>query len=372
MAQLCAVCETAEAKYKCPTCRAPYCSLVCCKKHKETPCEPAPAPEKPQEPTPAPADATNATETAEDDAAEKLTEEQMGVLRTSAGVKEMLANPAITQALTQHSAYLRLHHLEGTTTIIEVISPITSTFVPVSRKSTIQLQFPNRRFDSGSTLEAETAKMLPRTSKKLQTPLRRGLHSVVSSLVPMVLEQSSRGERVFDIYSRLLKERIVFVHGPVNDDMASLVTAQLLFLESENPEKDVYMYINSPGGIVSSGLAIYDTMQYIQPKVNTLCMGQAASMGSLLLAGGAPGCRSALPNSRPSGGAQGMASDIAIQAEEIIKLRTRLNGLYASHTGKPIKVIEQAMDRDLFMDPREAQEFGIIDTIVANRKPTQT
>ncbi|KUF99995.1 hypothetical protein AM588_10008851 [Phytophthora nicotianae] len=152
---------------------------------------------------------------------------------------------------------------------------------------------------------------------------------------------------------------------------------QLLFLESENPEKDVYMYINSPGGIVSSGLAIYDTMQYIQPKVNTLCMGQAASMGSLLLAGGAPGCRSALPNARimihqPSGGAQGMASDIAIQAEEIIKLRTRLNGLYASHTGKPLKVIEQAMDRDLFMDPREAQEFGIIDSIISNRKTPQS
>ncbi|KAL3663148.1 hypothetical protein V7S43_011559 [Phytophthora oleae] len=220
--------------------------------------------------------------------------------------------------------------------------------------------------------------MLSRTSKLLQTPgARRGFHSIMNSLVPMVLEQSPRGERVFDIYSRLLKERIVFVHGPVHDDMASLVTAQLLFLESENPEKDVYMYINSPGGIVSSGLAIYDTMQYIQPKVNTLCMGQAASMGSLLLAGGTPGCRSALPNSRimihqPSGGAQGMASDIAIQAEEIIKLRARLNGLYASHTGKPIKVIEQAMDRDLFMDPREAQEFGIIDSIISNRKPTQS
>ncbi|CEG37720.1 atp-dependent clp proteolytic subunit [Plasmopara halstedii] len=192
----------------------------------------------------------------------------------------------------------------------------------------------------------------------------------------MVLEQSPRGERVFDIYSRLLKERIVFVHGPVNDDMASLVTAQLLFLESENPEKDVFLYINSPGGIVSSGLAIYDTMQYIQPQVNTLCIGQAASMGSLLLAGGAPGCRSALPNARimihqPSGGAHGMASDIAIQAEEIIKLRARLNGLYASHTGKQIKVIEQAMDRDLFMDPREAKEFGIIDSIISSRNSAQ-
>ncbi|GMF46927.1 unnamed protein product [Phytophthora fragariaefolia] len=156
-------------------------------------------------------------------------------------------------------------------------------------------------------------KMLPRLPKTLlRTPgARRRVHSVVSSLVPMVLEQSPRGERVFDIYSRLLKERIVFVHGPVNDDMASLVTAQLLFLESENPEKDVYMYINSPGGIVSSGLAIYDTMQYIQPKVNTLCMGQAASMGSLLLAGGAPGCRSALPNSRVSSWNEGITGIVA-------------------------------------------------------------
>lgn len=225
------------------------------------------------------------------------------------------------------------------------------------------------------SLYLKLGKMLQRLGRAVGA--RRGvraMHSIVNSLVPMVLEQSPRGERVFDIYSRLLKERIVFVHGPVNDDMASLVTAQLLFLESENPEKDVFMYINSPGGIVSSGLAIYDTMQYIQPKVNTLCMGQAASMGSLLLAGGAPGCRSALPNSRimihqPSGGAQGMASDIAIQAEEIIKLRARLNGLYASHTGKSLKVIEQAMDRDLFMDPQEARDFGIIDSIIANRSP---
>ncbi|KAF1336649.1 Atp-dependent clp endopeptidase, proteolytic subunit clpp, partial [Globisporangium splendens] len=212
------------------------------------------------------------------------------------------------------------------------------------------------------------------------TMTRRGFHSFMNSLVPMVLEQSPRGERVFDIYSRLLKERIIFVHGPVNDAMASVVTAQLLFLESEHPEKDVYMYINSPGGVVSSGLAIYDTMQYIHPKVNTLCMGQAASMGALLLAGGAPGARSALPNSRcmnvhleqimihqPSGGAQGMASDIAIHAEEIIKLRARLNGLYAKHTGKPLKTIEKAMDRDLFMDPTAALEFGIIDSIMEKR-----
>ncbi|DBA02063.1 TPA: hypothetical protein N0F65_000310 [Lagenidium giganteum] len=204
--------------------------------------------------------------------------------------------------------------------------------------------------------------------------VRRRFHTFMNSLVPMVLENSPRGERVFDIYSRLLKERIVFVQGPVNDNMASLVTAQLLFLEAENPEKDIFMYINSPGGVVTSGLAIYDTMQYISPRVNTLCMGQAASMGALLLTGGAPGCRFALPNARimvhqPSGGAQGMASDIAIQAEEIIKLRARLNGLFAMHTGKPIKAIEKAMDRDLFMDPSTAKEFGIIDSIMEKRSP---
>lgn len=204
--------------------------------------------------------------------------------------------------------------------------------------------------------------------------LRRWMHSepTVGSLVPMVLEQTSRGERVFDIYSRLLKERIVFVQGPVNDAMASLVNAQLLFLEAEHPEKDVYMYINSPGGIVTSGLAIYDTMQYIHPRVNTLCMGQAASMAALLLAGGEAGCRYALPNARimvhqPSGGAQGMASDIAIHAEEIIKLRARLNGLFAKHTGKPVNAIEKAMDRDMFMDPDQAVEFGIIDSIMNKR-----
>ncbi|TMW69392.1 hypothetical protein Poli38472_001548 [Pythium oligandrum] len=204
---------------------------------------------------------------------------------------------------------------------------------------------------------------------------RRGFHSLApptNSIVPIVLEQSGRGERAFDIYSRLLKERIVFVHGPVNDSMASLVTAQLLYLEAEHPEKDVFMYINSPGGVVTSGLAIYDTMQYIHPRVNTLCMGQAASMGAVLLAGGAPGCRFALPNTRimihqPSGGAQGMASDIAIQAEEIIKLRSRLNGILATHTGKPVSVIEKAMDRDLFMDATEAVEFGIIDSIMSKR-----
>ncbi|EQC28527.1 Clp protease [Saprolegnia diclina VS20] len=197
--------------------------------------------------------------------------------------------------------------------------------------------------------------------------------SPTGSVVPMVLEQSPRGERVYDIYSRLLKERIIFLHGPVNDHTACLITAQLLYLESEHPEKDVCMYINSPGGVVTAGLAIYDTMQYIQPRVRTLCIGQAASMGALLLAGGAPGCRSALPNSRimihqPSGGAQGMASDIAIQAEEILKTRARLNTLYAHHSNQHVGVIEQAMDRDKFMDPDAAIRFGLIDTILQQRK----
>ncbi|OQR97100.1 ATP-dependent Clp protease proteolytic subunit [Achlya hypogyna] len=205
---------------------------------------------------------------------------------------------------------------------------------------------------------------------------RRGFQSYVhplASVVPMVLEQSPRGERVYDIYSRLLKERIIFLHGPVDDHTACLITAQLLFLESEHPEKDVCMYINSPGGVVTAGLAIYDTMQYIQPRVRTLCIGQAASMGALLLAGGAPGCRSALPNSRimihqPSGGAQGMASDIAIQAEEILKTRARLNALYALHTKQAVGVIEQAMDRDKFMDPDAAIRFGLIDSVLQQRK----
>ncbi|RHY86542.1 hypothetical protein DYB37_013634 [Aphanomyces astaci] len=204
--------------------------------------------------------------------------------------------------------------------------------------------------------------------------MRRGFHGYSNStfmgVVPMVLEQSARGERVYDIYSRLLKERIVFLNGPVNDHMASLTTAQ-----SEHPDKDIYLYINSPGGAVTAGLAIYDTMQYIQPRVQTLCIGQAASMGALLLAGGAPGCRSALPNSRimvhqPSGGAQGMASDIAIQAEEILQLRHRLNRLFAKHTGKDLAVIENAMDRDKFMDAEGAIAFGLIDSILM-RRPKQ-
>lgn len=191
-------------------------------------------------------------------------------------------------------------------------------------------------------------------------------------LVPMVVEQTSRGERAYDIFSRLLKERIIFVTGPVHDGMATLIVAQLLFLESENPDKDISMYINSPGGVVTSGLSIYDTMQYIKPKVSTLCIGQAASMGSLLLCAGEAGHRYATPNARimihqPSGGFQGQASDIEIHAQEILKLKSRLNGMYVKHTGQKLATIEKAMDRDNFMSAEEAQKFGLIDNIVASR-----
>lgn len=194
----------------------------------------------------------------------------------------------------------------------------------------------------------------------------------MNALVPMVIEQTNRGERAYDIYSRLLKERIIFMVGGVNDTVASLICSQLLFLESENPNKDIALYINSPGGYVSAGLAIYDTMQYIRPAVSTVCMGQAASMGSLLLAAGAPGKRFSLPNSRimihqPSGGAQGQAADIEIQAQEILKLRSRLNDIYAKHTGQVIDVIEQNMERDKFMSPEEAKAFGLIDEVVEKR-----
>ena len=192
------------------------------------------------------------------------------------------------------------------------------------------------------------------------------------NLVPMVVEQTNRGERAYDIYSRLLKERIVFISGPIDDVTASLVNAQLLFLEAENPQKDIAMYINSPGGIVSSGLAIYDTMQYIRPKVSTLCFGQAASMGSLLLTAGAKGMRFATPNARimvhqPSGGFQGQASDIEIQAKEILALRERLNRIYAKHTGQTMDKIEKSVDRDTFMTPEVAKEFGLIDDIIEKR-----
>ena len=191
-------------------------------------------------------------------------------------------------------------------------------------------------------------------------------------LVPMVVEQTARGERAFDIYSRLLKERIIFVVGPVNDHMASLVCAQLLFLESENPSKEISLYINSPGGVVTSGLAMYDTMQYIRPEISTVCVGLAASAGSLLLTAGRKGKRYSLPNSnimihQPSGGFQGQASDIEIHAKEILKTRDRLNKIYVRHTGQDLAKIENAMDRDRFMTPEEAKEFGLIDEVVFER-----
>ncbi len=194
----------------------------------------------------------------------------------------------------------------------------------------------------------------------------------MNALVPMVVEQTNRGERAYDIYSRLLKDRIIFLTGPVFDEIASLVCAQLLFLESENPTKDIAFYINSPGGIVTSGLAIYDTMQYIRPEISTVCIGQAASMGSMLLAAGTPGKRFALPNSRimvhqPSGGAQGQASDIEIQAREIINLRRRLNEIYVKHTGQPLDVIESSVERDKFLTAGEAKQFGIVDEVVVSR-----
>jgi ATP-dependent Clp protease protease subunit len=196
----------------------------------------------------------------------------------------------------------------------------------------------------------------------------------MNTLIPYVIEQTNRGERGSDIYSRLLRERLIFLVGPVNDAVASSICAQLLFLESENPTKDINIYINSPGGIVTSGLAIYDTMQYIRPAVSTLCIGQAASMGSLLLAAGAHGKRFALPNSRimihqPSGGAQGQASDIEIQAREILALRVRLNEIYVKHTGQPMERVSAAVERDYFMSPTEAKEFGLVDEVIAARAP---
>ena len=193
-----------------------------------------------------------------------------------------------------------------------------------------------------------------------------------SALVPMVVEQTARGERAFDIYSRLLKERIIFVVGPVEDHMSALICAQLLFLESENPKKDISMYINSPGGIVTSGLAIYDTMQYIRPDISTVCIGQAASMGSLLLNAGSNGKRYSLPNCRimlhqPSGGFQGQATDIEIHAKEILDLKSRLNNIYHIHSGQPLKNIEKALERDNFMTPEDAKGFGLIDHVVTKR-----
>ena len=193
-----------------------------------------------------------------------------------------------------------------------------------------------------------------------------------NTLVPMVVEQSSKGERAYDIYSRLLKERIIFLVGPINDNVASLVTAQLLFLESENPKKEIFLYINTPGGLVTAGLGIYDTMQFIKPDVSTLCIGQAASMGSFLLAAGAKGKRFSLPNSRimvhqPSAGFQGQATDIEIHANEVLSLKKRLNEIYSKHTGKSPDEIKKALERDNFMNPESAKDFGLIDLVVENR-----
>jgi len=194
----------------------------------------------------------------------------------------------------------------------------------------------------------------------------------MNTLIPMVVEQSSRGERAYDIYSRLLKERIIFLVGPINDNVASLVTAQMLFLESENSKKEIYLYINSPGGLVTAGLGIYDTMQYVKPDISTLCIGQAASMGSFLLSAGAKGKRFSLPNSRimvhqPSAGFQGQATDIEIHANEVLSLKKRLNEIYSKHTGKSVEDIKKALERDNFMTPDNAKEFGLIDQVVKKR-----
>ena len=199
---------------------------------------------------------------------------------------------------------------------------------------------------------------------------------ITGALVPVVVEQTSRGERSFDIFSRLLRERIVFVTGEIEDNMASLIVAQLLFLESENPSKDIARYINSPGGVVTAGLAIYDTMQYIRPRVSTVCIGQAASMGSFLLAAGEPGMRIALPNARimvhqPSGGARGMASDIEIQAREILRMRSRMNDLYVKFSGRTLEEIEKAMDRDTFLEADEALKFGLVDKVYESRPASE-
>ena len=195
---------------------------------------------------------------------------------------------------------------------------------------------------------------------------------IMNALVPMVVEQTSRGERSYDIYSRLLKERIIFLTGQVEDNMANLIVAQMLFLESENPDKDIFLYINSPGGSVTAGMSIYDTMQFIKPNVSTLCTGQACSMGAFLLAGGTPGKRFALPNSRvmihqPLGGFQGQASDIQIHAQEILTIKEKLNKLLAEHTGQPLEVVEKDTDRDNFMSAAQAAEYGIIDQVLTNR-----
>lgn len=201
---------------------------------------------------------------------------------------------------------------------------------------------------------------------------KNAMSPIVDALVPMVVEQTSRGERSYDIYSRLLKERVIFLTGQVEDHMANLVVAQLLFLESENPDKDIFLYINSPGGSVTAGMSIYDTMQFIKPNVSTVCMGQACSMGAFLLAGGAAGKRYVLPNSRvmihqPLGGFQGQASDIQIHAQEILTIKQKLNNLLAEHTGQPLEVIERDTDRDNFMSAEQAVEYGIVDSVLSHR-----
>ena len=202
--------------------------------------------------------------------------------------------------------------------------------------------------------------------------MKNKIQEYASSLIPMVVEQSNRGERAYDIYSRLLKERIIFLTGAVTDEVASVLIAQLLFLESENPKKDIFMYINSPGGIVTSGLGVYDTMQYIKPNISTLCVGQAASMGSLLLSAGSSGMRFALPNSRimlhqPSGGFSGQATDIEIHAKEILEIKERLNKIYEKHTKQKVEMIRKTLERDYFMTANEAKKFGVIDEIINNR-----
>ena len=203
--------------------------------------------------------------------------------------------------------------------------------------------------------------------------MSRDLKEKMNSLIPMVVEQTSKGERAYDIYSRLLKERIIFLTGQINDTVASLVTAQLLFLEAEDPKKEIYFYINSPGGLVTAGLGIYDTMQYIKPEISTLCIGQAASMGSFLLAAGSKGKRFSLPNSRimvhqPSAGFQGQATDIEIHANEVLALKKRLNEIYSKHTGKSVDEIKSALERDNFMTPQSAKDFGLIDKVVEKRE----
>ena len=227
------------------------------------------------------------------------------------------------------------------------------------------------------TANSSDIKLIPRHNQEFQhhkgrKRMRDPIETKMNTLVPMVVEQTNRGERAYDIYSRLLKERIIFITGPIEDHMSSLITAQLLFLEAENPKKEISMYINSPGGIVTSGMAVYDTMQFIRPPVATLCIGQAASMGSLLLSAGAKGMRYALPNARimvhqPSGGFQGQASDIERHAQEILSLRARLNQVYATHTGQPVEAIADALDRDNFMTAEGAKEFGLIDQVLTTR-----